>query len=212
MIWFKIVKHSIPKTGKYYWDWKKPLSIEGKHQCVYCAISEGAFGGIRNFHVEHYRPKSNTRFKKLEHNYKNLYFACSICNCFKGDDWPNDPNSALSVKCYPDPTEVDYSTIFSMDDDYELEGNCFAAKYMIEKLFLNRPQLKIERKAYKLMIDADIILNELRNTIELLKKRPLYKNPKLKLLIDSMAESVKFNILKNKERYLQPYKEDQISR
>ena len=59
MEWFKIFKENSvqPKTGKYS-DWKEIIADECKHQCVYCALSESRFGGIRNFHVEHYRPKS----------------------------------------------------------------------------------------------------------------------------------------------------------
>ena len=54
-----------PTKGKYS-DWKEILAEEGFNQCVYCAIPDACFGGIRNFHVEHYRPKS--KFKKLENN------------------------------------------------------------------------------------------------------------------------------------------------
>ena len=93
MKWFRIPKESspLPKSGKYYSDWKEDLSKEGKEQCVYCSVNINTFGGIRNFHVEHYRPKAKDKFPHLEHVYSNLFFACSICNGFKSDDWKNEP-------------------------------------------------------------------------------------------------------------------------
>jgi hypothetical protein len=56
---------SQPTTGTYI-DWKSLLANEGFHQCVYCALPDAALGGERNFHVEHYKPKSKAKFRHLE--------------------------------------------------------------------------------------------------------------------------------------------------
>lgn len=74
MNWKRIPKEnsSQPSTGTYK-DWKELLSVEGFHQCVYCSISEAEFGGIRNFHVEHYKPKSLPAFASLVNTYTNLF-------------------------------------------------------------------------------------------------------------------------------------------
>ena len=92
MKWFRIPKENSkqPKSGKYS-DWKARIAEECKHQCVYCAISESRFGGIRNFTIEHYRPKKRPEFSHLVNDIKNLYLACPICNTFKGNDWPAEP-------------------------------------------------------------------------------------------------------------------------
>lgn len=147
MKWFKIDKTQTkqPEIGMYN-DWKALLADEGRHQCVYCAIPEASFGGIRNFHVEHYRPKSNEEFKHLKNAIANLFYACPVCNTFKGDDWPCSPPDNLSVPCYADPSVVDYNYIFLRTGSLEIEGANQAARYMVEKLYLNRPQLIQERR------------------------------------------------------------------
>ncbi len=108
MKWKRVPKENCkqPTTGTYS-DWKEILAEEGFHQCVYCAIPEPRFGGIRNFHVEHYRPKSLKRFQKLTNDIRNLYFACAICNTFKGDDWPAEPDAQFHSHCFPDPSKTD---------------------------------------------------------------------------------------------------------
>jgi hypothetical protein len=148
MNWKRIPKEksSQPATGTYA-DWKPLLADEGFHQCVYCSVSESSFGGIRNFHVEHYKPKGISCFKYLENVFSNLFYACSICNGFKSDDWPADPDMNLSIACYPNPSEVDYSHIFIVENTLGLiDGVNIAAKYMVNKLYLNRPQLIINRR------------------------------------------------------------------
>lgn len=148
MIWKRIPKENStqPKRGTYS-DWKGLIATECFNQCVYCAINERNFGGIRNFHVEHYRPKS--RFPDLINDIKNLFYACAICNVFKGNDWPNEPDTKFSKSCYPNPSETDYNTLFSIDDNKGvLEGEFIASKYITEKLYLNRPQLILLRRNF----------------------------------------------------------------
>lgn len=148
LIWKRVLKENSkqPEKGTYS-DWKELIATECFNQCVYCAISEGNFGGIRNFHVEHYRPKS--RFPDLINDIKNLFYACAICNVFKGNDWPNEPDMKFSNSSYPNPSETDYNTLFSIDNNKGvLEGEFIASKYMAEKLYLNRPQLILLRRNF----------------------------------------------------------------
>ncbi|HVY06512.1 MAG TPA: HNH endonuclease [Burkholderiales bacterium] len=146
MTWRRVEKERSrhPSRGTYL-DWKPELAEEGFHQCVYCAIAEASFGGIRNFHVEHYRPKS--RFPALRNSYPNLFFACAICNTFKGDDWPREPNDDHSVCAYPDPSRYSYAEQINVDTStFCLVAKTTSAKYLVERLYLNRPQLIIERR------------------------------------------------------------------
>src|SRR5262249_35031221 len=118
-----------------------------RNQCVYCAIHEGRFGGERNFHVEHFKPKGNSRFRSLENVYKNLYYACAICNTFKGDEWPGSVGRTFSRVGFIDPSITDYCLVFAKDNNSaEISGRNIAARYMIEQLYLNRPQLILERR------------------------------------------------------------------
>lgn len=148
MNWKRIPKEaSIIPTKGVYSDWKPQISVEGFHQCVYCTISEASFGGIRNFHIEHYKPKGLDKFKSLENDYSNLYYACAICNSFKSDDWPRDPDYNFNVSCYPEPSKIDYSILFIVNEENGLiVGKHNTGVYLVNKLYLNRPQLLIDRK------------------------------------------------------------------
>jgi uncharacterized protein (TIGR02646 family) len=144
MRWVKINKsksQNLPE--KSYSHWKSELADEGAHQCVYCTIHDGQFGGERNFHVEHFRPKEH--FPQYTNSYRNLFYACGICNTFKGDAWPGNVNATLSNVGFVDPSKTDYNTIFSINPDYTITARRIAPKFMIERIYLNRPQLQYLR-------------------------------------------------------------------
>ena len=149
MRWRRVPKETTiqPTKGKYP-DWKHLLAEEGFHQCVYCALHDATFGE-RNFHVEHYKPKSNRRFKHLEDDIKNLFYACPVCNVFKGDSWPRSPKKDHSVEAYPNPSTCDYSDLFKIKiNSKEIVGKFVASKYLITRLHLNRAQLITERRIF----------------------------------------------------------------
>ncbi len=151
MRWRKIEKDiaSMPKEGVCT-DWRDQLRNEGGEQCVYCTIGENQLGGMRGFHIEHYRPKS--KFPTLRDEYTNLFYACCICNVFKGDNWPGNPVPALDTPAYPSPSETDYNDHFNVDWSTGFAwGKHVAAKYVISRLHLNRPQLMRERRAFALV-------------------------------------------------------------
>lgn len=127
-------RHPHPKHSNYQ-DYKVYLRQDFSYRCVYCAIHENDWGGLRHFHVEHFKPKS--RFSNLKTKYGNLLYACDICNAYKGDDWPG----------YIDPCKEDYALHFRLShNSFEIEGISRRAKYMVERLHLNRPHLRRLRK------------------------------------------------------------------
>lgn len=133
-----------PVTGRWH-EWKAKIADECGAQCIYCAIHEARFGGIRNFHVEHFRPKA--KFPKLENDIRNLYLACAICNVLKCDDWPAEPKPDHSAPGYPDPAACDYNSLFSIDGrTHEIGSSVVAGRYVIERVMLNRAQLILQRR------------------------------------------------------------------
>ena len=146
MRWPNVVGKSRVQPTKGDWhDWKQEIADHCGGHCIYCAISEARFGGVRNFHIEHYRPKK--KFPKLENDIRNLYLACAICNVLKCDDWPSDPLADHSVTAYPDPSLADYNQLFDISiATYEVHSPTVAGKYLIERLLLNRGQLTLERR------------------------------------------------------------------
>lgn len=211
MKWYRIEKENAVKpTSGHYADWKEELAKESKYQCVYCTIHENSFGGIRNYHVEHYKPKS--KFKALVDDYLNLYYACSICNCFKGNDWPNDPDDSLKIICYPDPSKIDYCILFELDENFYLNGVNVPAKYIISKLYLNRPQLVQERKYYALkknLIEEATKLNSLVKELLSHKKNNKRKNSLLEKSFNSIQEASAVVIMGSEVR---PYSQSQIQK
>ena len=209
MKWFRIPKESasLPKVGSSYRDWKEDLSIEGKKQCVYCSININSFGGIRNFHVEHYRPKAKDKFPELENEYSNLFFACSICNCFKSDEWSNEPSPNFDNESFPDPSKVDYSDFLKIVDHSVIESDFITGKYIIQKLFLNRPQLILERKCYYLNVELIKQAEKLKNIGLLLKKQDESNQ-----IIDAMITMIDTTILLIEGKYINPYNAKQIKR
>lgn len=211
MIWEKIVKNeALVKLSRSYKLCKEDLSIEGKHKCVYCCIPENRWGGIRNFHVEHYKPKSI--FKKDIDNYINLFYACSVCNGFKGNDWPNHPQLTFDVAFYPNPIEYNYSELIQVDyENGYVTGNNFTANYLIEKLYLNRKQLINERKFYWNNKKFSEALPLFQEYIKILLKHS--KNDKTKKLLEKFFEH-HCNVTKLYTNFntMIPYKKEDISR
>lgn len=209
MKWHRIPKENSKQPNKgAYPDWKEIIAEECFHQCIYCTISENRFGGIRNFHVEHYRPRS--KFKELENDIKNLYYACAICNTFKGSDWPEEPASDYSNISYPDPSLVDYCEIFSCYDNGKIEGLFKSSKYMVEKLFLNRPQLLMERRWAAIIIRYNNLISHFSKLESLLEKCD--KNMKFKYCKEYCSLITEFTHLQIELNKFRPYSSQDITK
>lgn len=147
MRWKRVAADRIQPPHGRYADWKTQIANDCSQQCVYCAISESRYGGLDNFHIDHFKPRS--RFEELEQIIANLFLACAICNRFKSNDWPDDPLEDHSRPAYPDPSSHDYNELFTVDHPtYEVSGRYPAPTYVAERLYLNRPQLLLERRSF----------------------------------------------------------------
>lgn len=181
MNWRIIDRKKRVQNDGVYNDWKQQISDDCFHQCVYCSIHENPWGGIDHYHIEHLRPKS--KFEKLENIITNLYHACPICNKFKSDDWPNE-NNDLEKICYPDPSDYDYSDLFELDSKtFLLIGRSVAATYLINRLYLNRPQLIYERREQFLKLKAEALINDTNELIKSVDDINLVKQA-LKIIIN----------------------------
>lgn len=216
MNWKRIPKEkSNQPTSGTYKDWKPIIAEEGFHQCVYCSILESSFGGIRNFHVEHYKPKGKACFAHLENTYSNLFFACSICNCFKSNDWPGEPNSELNNISYPNPSVINYADIFDIDYATGLiKGRNVAAKYVSNKLYLNRPQLIINRREIIVERKYRDLITKIHKQFDLLIKLTLTDQDKKSIYylqeINNILKDIE-GIFHSKELSI-PYTDKQIKK
>lgn len=154
----------IQNAGEYT-DWKQQISDDCFNQCVYCSIHENPWGGIDHYHIDHFRPHS--KFPALKHTITNLYHACPVCNRFKSDDWPNEPDDLTQI-CYPDPAVHNYIDLYEMDlSTFHLTGRYPASKYLVNRLFLNRAQLIYERREAVLKIKAQSLIDEVTENIKI---------------------------------------------
>jgi len=199
MNWKLINKRNQPKAGVYS-DWKEQIAEECFNQCVYCSIHEAQFGGIDHYHIDHFRPKSI--FGKLENDIYNLFYACPICNRFKSDDWPGNPD--LTKVSYPDPSKTDYSQLFALKSDFEIKGKYIASEYLVLRLFLNRAQLIMERRE---AIRRSQV-NELIKAVSSLMEEAASEDSKFALKTYKEIDAIKNNLLQLEEsrRKIRPYK------
>jgi len=185
-----LIKKAKPAAAKKYSAWKPELAEESGYRCVYCCIHEGMFGGIRNYHVEHFRPKS--KFKHLEHEYSNLFYACSICNVFKGDSWIEPPGEVTNwgAKYFPDPSTVDLSTVLEYVDGQRVSSKFVSGRFLIERLHLNRPQLVLARRASAVRAELDCQCADLARLAQGVEIRSAADGELLKEIIGLMRQVV----------------------
>ena len=167
MEWPDVEPNRTQRAGKYN-DWKQEIAKDCRNRCVYCAISDALYGGLDNFHIEHFRPKS--KFKKLTHIIENLFLACAICNRFKSDDWPNEPTDAGDICAYPDPSKIAYREIFNSNTVGILGGANVSGRYVLARLYLNRPQLVRLRRIFALISELKNVRTKLEANAKQLAK------------------------------------------
>ena len=134
---------------KPYGTYKTKLVEDFNGRCGYTDCNHLWFGGKRNFHIDHFKPKS--KYPHLETKYSNLVYSCSYVNIAKSDD--------------------DYDYLDPCDDDLNdhfyrtISGEIFPfdhsdrAKYMYTKL-------KLYLKRYSVIY----MLDEIRNKMSEIKK------------------------------------------
>jgi hypothetical protein len=200
MSWKQVVKNrqNQPQKGTYS-DWKEQIAEECSYQCVYCSIHEAQFGGIDHYHIDHFRPLS--KFPELQNDILNLFYSCPICNRFKSDDWPCEPE--LGTACYINPSENDYNELFDINDNFEIKGKYVASSYIILRLFLNRAQLILERRESSIR-NSEVKLREKINELVLKLGQ---SNPKFVIEILQRINAIYSNLLtlENKKREIRPY-------
>lgn len=136
-----------PPLQKKYQHYKPYLRKDFLFRCAYCLVHEAHFGGLRNFHVDHFRPKNRKEFRDFALAYANLYYACGLCNTFKGHWWPSAGDEQAGRR-FVDPCEIDpYGKHFEVnEEDGTLRALTPAGHYTVEHIWLDRPQLNKHRR------------------------------------------------------------------
>jgi hypothetical protein len=110
-----------------YRQYKKPLAKDFQNRCGYTNCHHAWFGGITNFHTDHFKCKK--LYPHLKNNYTNLVYSTSFVNIAKSDD-DND--------LYLDPCNVDFNLHFERDTHGNIlpKSDSPQAQYMYVKLKL----------------------------------------------------------------------------
>jgi uncharacterized protein (TIGR02646 family) len=130
-------------------------------KCAYC---ESRIVHVDYGHIEHFRPKSRTQFKRLTFDWSNLFLACAICNGpeYKADRFPEQNEGGPPINpCddYPEEHLGFYfdpkskiATVFHKTERGRISINLFG---------LNRPDLRGHRSK---MIEKLFVLSRMAET------------------------------------------------
>ncbi len=113
--------------------------------CAYCLLHEVLAGGMDNFELDHFYPKSKLASEEEKNDYYNLYYSCHICNKYKADSWPNKILENEGYR-YVDLCKDDFKTHFKDDNNGNWIPLTNPGKYTDEKIRLNRKHLVEVRK------------------------------------------------------------------
>jgi hypothetical protein len=108
-------------------------------RCGYCGVSEEDVGG--ELTIDHYCPTS----KGGDDSDANLVYACSRCNLYKSDFWPDDQDVAQQRRVLH-PLLDDLAKHVNEDENGHLLPLTEAGSFHIAVLELNRPPLVAHRR------------------------------------------------------------------
>jgi uncharacterized protein (TIGR02646 family) len=142
---------------------EKRLGAATQFRCSYC---DDWPLGEREDSIDHFRPKSDPRFRHLVCQWDNLYYACGNCQSFKGEQWSDNPQLIA-----PDEEGYAFNRFFIIDArTWKIEPNPAAspmdkkrAEYTISTLGLwDDKHIKGRRhhaERYYLMLDNGLSAN-----------------------------------------------------
>lgn len=197
---------SQPGSYKFY------LRRDFRYRCAYCTIHEAENQGHDNFEVEHFRPES--AFPALRASYRNLYYACRICNRRKGDAWPS-PEQESDGRRFVDPCDEDPDEHWVEQANGELAPRTPPGDYTIRRIHLNRPQLVSLRRCRR-QADERLLreLSQLQGALEKIAtalRVPLLDDPTRRALAvrrDALFSEARQALADHLQRWEPPYEMD----
>lgn len=150
-------KRNCTKVYTDYRSYKPFLAEDFNHRCGYTDCSDHWFGGVSNFHIDHFKPWK--KYPHLKSVYSNLVYCCSFVNILKSDD----------EGMYLDPCNVDYNSYFERDTQGKIipKNTSNEAQYMYSKLKLYLIRYQIIWKLDQLsssMKQLQVAINEPKNS------------------------------------------------
>lgn len=118
-----------------YTDYRLFLRDDFNNRCGYCDDDDFYSGGVRGYHIDHFKPKKHDLFPELMNEYSNLVYSCSYCNQAKSFKWKEDG--------FVDPCSNEYNNHLSRNEDGRIQHISERGKYIFYnlKLYLLRHDL-----------------------------------------------------------------------
>jgi hypothetical protein len=129
-----------PLPARDYRKYRSYVREDFRECCAYCLLREMLAAGADNFELDHFKPKSDSRFRDLESDYYNIYYSCHVCNHYKGAVWPSDELIAAGYRFVDSCNEV-FSDHFAEDASGFWTPLSKAGEYTAARLRLNRKHL-----------------------------------------------------------------------
>lgn len=125
-----------PPKYTNYRRYKVQLRNDFNEVCGYCDASDSFSGGMRNYHIDHFAPKST--FPSLEVEYTNLIYSCPFCNIRKSNTWiGTEPKpSHNGTEGFIDPCDPAYDTHFERTANGKVIPLTQLGNFMFENLNL----------------------------------------------------------------------------
>jgi hypothetical protein len=129
-------------------------------RCEYCGVSETDAGG--KLTVDHYKPQSRSGSDDLD----NLLYCCFRCNVYKADYWPDTPEAPVLWNPRRDTANAHFLVLANG----LLAPLTLTARFSIERLRLNRPQLIAFRQRNQERSQALRLLSRYREAVASLEE------------------------------------------
>ncbi len=174
----RIQRPDDPAPGSKYAQYKPHLQPLFRYRCTYCQTHEKWRGGFEGMTVDHFLPRD--RYQHLLHEWSNLYYSCTACNCYYKKDHPTEAEEAAGDR-FVDPCQDDPDDHFRLVRCPKTNQLCCikalsdAGQFTLKILKLHaRPQLRdhwrelelAERKERKNLHSIETSIRKLNIVIE----------------------------------------------
>ncbi len=128
--------------------------------CEYCGVSETETGG--ELTIDHFKPQSKSGLDEPE----NLVYACSRCNLYKGDYFPETDSDQKIFNPRTDSSEEHF--IFLANG--QIQPLTETGRFTIRRLRLNRKPLVENRQRKQIQAEENLRIGRYQILVELLMR------------------------------------------
>lgn len=164
-----------------YRNAKEQLAKDFNYRCGYCDDSHNYVGGSRNYHIDHFAPKS--KFEHLKDYYGNFVYSCPYCNLAKSNKWVGSTaeENVIGEQGFINPCNEKYAKHIKRADNGQIVYITPLGKYMYNelKLYLKRHEIFYQLDE----IDEKIKLMKEKIKIKIEFNQNVEKHEKMLLLL-----------------------------